>query len=179
MPEFSDELTTELIDALIALPKMVGRDLCPPLMGATRGEIAGRFWHPSERGELLLVIGEFQGDELIDVIAWRASDPRRWWFRTGHASVLGENHLRSTRFLGEPPIIHPTPEAWARAGGVGSVMLDGDFMRLMEFRRLDVSDDELAAAIDRAHRAPPKHRPKIYVRQPGDSSTRSRGAAAA
>jgi hypothetical protein len=157
---------------------MVGRDLCPPLIGATRGEIGGRFWQPSKRGELLLVIGELEGELPIDIIAWRASDPRRWWFRTGHASVLGEAHLRDARWLDKPPIIHPSPEAWVRAGGVGSVMLDGDFMRLMEFRRLDVSDDELAAAIDRAHSAPPKYRPKIYVRRPAKNDLRSTEVAA-
>jgi hypothetical protein len=166
-------LETELIDALIALPKMVGRDLCPPGVGIVRAEFASsRLWQPAENGKLLLVTGEFDGDEPVDIIAWRASEPRQWWCRTGHASgVLGEDHLRACRFLGEPPIVHPTPEAWCRAGGTGCVVLDGNFMRLIDFEHVKVDDAELAGRIYRAHRTPPPHLPKIWVRQPGDNSS--------
>jgi hypothetical protein len=163
-------LETELIDSLILAHRLAG-NLCPPLIGVVRGVVKGRRWQPCEHGQLLLVTGVFgDDDELIDIVASRPSQPGQWWLRTGNATILGEDHYLSRRFLGEPVLVHPTPEAWARSGGEGCVMLDADLMRLIGFTDIVVNDANLAKRIRRAHRKPPPYLPKIWLQKPDADS---------
>jgi hypothetical protein len=164
MSDFSGGLEPEFLDSLIRLHRLVG-DLSPPNLGAAYGEFDGEFWRPVEHGGvLLLVVPEFAGDELVDLLAFRASDPSRVFVRTGIAAVAGEDNLRAARFLGEPLLIHATIEDYIRAGMTGCCLIDGDSMRLFDLCHIVVNDPDLGKCIAAAHRAPPPHRPTIWVR---------------
>jgi hypothetical protein len=189
MTDFTQDLGDEYLDHL-ALPsspaspcskthlyRLVGPE-CPPHIGAAFAELDGQLWQPTESGVLLLVVPEFAGDQLVDLLAYRPSAPSKVYLRTGHATVAGEDNLRAARFFGERILVHPMVEDYVRAGMTGCCVFNGDFERLIDFLRIDVSDAELAERIDRAHRAPPKHRPKIYVQQPANNVLRSTEIAA-
>jgi hypothetical protein len=160
----SHALENELLDSLAMLHRLVGNP-CPPGVGAAYGEFDGKFWQPAEHGALLLTVGEFAGgDDLIDIIAWRPSQPSRWWFRTGHAAMLGEDAYLASRMLDEALIVHPTPEAWCRAGQCGSCILDGKFRQhLLGLAEIRFSDRAHCRAV-RKELARPEHLPRILVR---------------
>ena len=62
------------------------------------------------------------GDHGIrDLIAWRSSDPSRWWWRDGGGWLLGE-HLLEDR--GEPVACVETPLDWLKVGGEALCILD-------------------------------------------------------
>jgi hypothetical protein len=58
---------------------------------------------------------------IADLIAWRSSDPSRWWWRMGAGWVLGE-HLMEDR--GEPVLCVETALAWLKSGGAALCVLD-------------------------------------------------------
>jgi len=155
-------LENELIDASIRLHRM---DPDPPKgVGATYAEFDGRFYQPAEHGTLLLLVGEFAGDELVDLLGWKPDCPQRVFSRTGIATVAGEDHLRAARFLNEPVLVHRTIEDYARAGQTGCCLFNSDFQQLISLNRILVDDLDLGERISAMHRAPPRRLPKILVR---------------
>ena len=57
---------------------------------------------------------------IYDLIAFRSSDPSRWWLRTGLACALGEHLLD----LPDPLPVVRTPCDWLAAGGDALCILD-------------------------------------------------------
>jgi hypothetical protein len=160
------DLESEFTDCLIRLFKM--DRACPEGIGAAYGEVVDRrrFWEPSDRGKLLMVVGEYAGEDLVDLLAWRPSQPNRVYARTGIAAMAGENNLHTARFLREQILVHRTIEDYARSGFEGCCLFRNDFERLISLSNIDVDDLELGERISAAHRAPPPWLPKIRVRQP-------------
>lgn len=57
---------------------------------------------------------------IYDLVAFRSSDPRKWWLRTGNAYALGEHLLG----LPDPVRLVRTPVDWLAAGGDAVCILD-------------------------------------------------------
>lgn len=57
---------------------------------------------------------------IFDLVAFRSSDPRQWWLRTGLAFALGDYLLD----LSDPVRIVRTPCDWLAAGGDAVCILD-------------------------------------------------------
>lgn len=86
-------------------------------------------WEPSDKGEPVVVqavcdgVGRELGDAgLIDLIAWRTSEPERWWWRCGTAWALGHELLDLDN--GEPVLVVATPAQWLSVAGVAVCPLD-------------------------------------------------------
>ena len=62
--------------------------------------------------------------EPIDIVAWFAESPDRWWLRRGDATpIIGVRELRMAADLGDQITLFETPQSWALAGGHGAAVL--------------------------------------------------------
>lgn len=59
---------------------------------------------------------------IIDLIAWRTQEPRRWWWRCGTAWALGHEML--VEHSGDPVAVVSTPAEWLAASGRAICLLD-------------------------------------------------------
>lgn len=81
---------------------------------------------PSEDGLPAYVqpVAEWDDDygvsDIVDLVAWRPSEPSRWWWRCGTAFALGDGLLDGD----EPVPVVGTPLAWLAAGGKALCILD-------------------------------------------------------
>lgn len=86
-------------------------------------------FEPSGAGESVVVQAVHDGLDrelgdagLIDLIAWRTSEPERWWWRWGTAWALGHELLVDD--IGEPLPVVTTPCDWLAAAGEAVCLLD-------------------------------------------------------
>lgn len=100
--------------------------------GALRVSVGprGLFWPDPDGLPAIVVpvieyVGPFRVPEAIDMIAFRTTDPARWWWRTGHGAMLGADLLRDPWPVG-PLFVVSTPLAWIAAGGAAVCVLDWD-----------------------------------------------------
>ncbi len=96
-------------------------------IGVARLEMApDGLFTPSEAGLLAYVqpVAEWDSDygvsDIVDLVAWRPSEPSRWWWRCGTAFALGDGLLDGD----EPVPVVGTPLAWLAAGGKALCILD-------------------------------------------------------
>ena len=113
--------------------------------------------------------------DLVDLVAWRAAEPGKWWRRTGAGVFLGEHQVDRAAYYEIPLRLHRTPLSWliaARRDGTadgGACVLDWTLARsaLLEVPRLVTDDlghgEEVEAAMT-LRRAPA---PKIEVNARG------------
>lgn len=102
--------------------------------GVARIRTDGPFWEHDPHGAPVCVLPAEPladlGDPLwptacvSDLIAFRTTDPGKWWFRTGAAVLLNPEAVEYGQHFNEPVTIHPHPLDWLRAGGTGVVVLD-------------------------------------------------------
>lgn len=86
-------------------------------------------WEPCDEGEPVVVqavhdgLARELGDAgIIDLIAWRTSEPERWWWRCGTAWALGHELLDAD--IGEPVPVVATPAQWLSVAGEAVCPLD-------------------------------------------------------
>ena len=157
------DLVREFDTARRVLRKQIG-DPVPPGLGLEWIETDGRFWQPGALEAFrAFVVGEFVGEDLVDLIAFDPSRPTRAWARTGCAARLGEENFLVARFMGEPLLVHADPAAYCRAAGRGVVILDGDFLRLIDLPDLQFDDPVIAVRVERAQNRP-RSTPRFHVR---------------
>ena len=68
--------------------------------------------------------------DIIDAIAWRASDPSRWWLNTGAGVALGADCIDTAMVFDVPLRVFQTPLSWFCNQGAGLCVLDWPAMRL-------------------------------------------------
>jgi hypothetical protein len=157
------DLVREFDTARRALREQIG-DPVPPGLGLKWIETDGRFWQPGGVDAVLAVIvGEFVGENLVDLVSFDPSRPTRAWVRTGCAAMLGEENFLDARFMGEPLLVHADPVAYCRAAGRGIVILDGDFLRLIDLPDLQFDDRVFAVRVKRAQNRP-RPTPRFHVK---------------
>ena len=94
---------------------------------------------------------------LVDLVAWRSSNPMRWRLRTGLGWLLG---AQACLYGGwEPGVLtlHASPLDWLRAGCTGGVIVDwssGDIDTLRSFDTIYCADPRQAELLDRCFRRP-------------------------
>ncbi len=73
-------------------------------------------WSPSERhgvrAVLLPIFDPRGGEDLIDVVAWRVEEPRKWWLRRGIATHLGQQDLEQCWWEDRPIKLISRPRDW-------------------------------------------------------------------
>ena len=61
---------------------------------------------------------------VTDLVAWRPTDPAKWWLRDGAGDYLGSVSPPTTLTHVYPLPFHRTPLAWLKSGCVGICILD-------------------------------------------------------
>ena len=93
--------------------------------------VVNAFEHPSEPGlycvggdvpHLLLPV--FDNWELIDLVAFRSSEPERWLLRTGLGWSLGLERGLERHTWGDPVRLAVSPLEWLQGGAEGLALLD-------------------------------------------------------
>ena len=118
-------------------------------------------------GPPTVVLGVHGPDlDLVDLVAWRPSNPIRWRLRLGFADFLGEVHADYAALLHERLRLFSSPLSWLRAGCDGAVLLDVKFglSSLRDASDVIGDDRDHARALGRLLRQPIQLMPRIgYV----------------
>jgi hypothetical protein len=84
-------------------------------------------YEPADDGELAVVVPAGEWDGLLwhldDLVAFKLSDPGRWWRRLGAIQILGT--VRPEPVF--PLELYDTPLSWLRAGARGACIVDWSF----------------------------------------------------
>jgi hypothetical protein len=62
--------------------------------------------------------------EMIDLVAWCANDPEKWWLRIGNGWAHGETAIANAKFYWKSLKLYSTPLAWLQSGCHGGCILD-------------------------------------------------------
>ena len=94
--------------------------------GVCRAQFNEALYEPAPDGDPVIVMGvtEHPDDALVDLVAFKPSDPSRWWLRLGNAVLLGLHNVRLAHFEQVPVEVHATPLAWLQADCRGCCVLD-------------------------------------------------------
>ena len=79
---------------------------------------------------------------LIDLVAWRTSDPRSWLWRTGAAWALNPDEIKANSWTQEPLTLHATPLDWLRASAQGLCILNWEAHEIRQLLRVKAIDAE-------------------------------------
>jgi len=99
-------------------------------VGVTRAELSDEgTYQPFDAGVQVLVSpvgiqGEDGWDVIVDLVAFRARDPSRWWYRTGVGRLLNPEGVRRAEHFGAILPVWSSPMSWLRSGAQGVVILD-------------------------------------------------------
>lgn len=127
-------------------------------------------FYPHADGLPHLILPVVENGALVDLLAFRSSDPGRWFLRCGLGTALGlEGGLEPFAWLlpHEAVPVHKTPLDWLKAGRVGLCVVDWstpDLGQLCSIPHLACSDDLLAAWLTAALTRP-THLPKISTQE--------------
>jgi hypothetical protein len=85
------------------------------------------FYEPNDDGELAVIIAEGWPeppiwDSVDDLIAFKPTDPSRWWRRLGEVQMLGNYNIRPEPVF--PTTLYDSPMSWLQAGGTGLCIVD-------------------------------------------------------
>lgn len=137
----------------------------PPFGVMAVDDIGGGIFQP---GGLIPSIVQPVYDDgcLVDLIAWRSTDPARWLWRTGAAWALGLDSINENSWTDKPLSIEATPLDWLRSGATGLCILDWQANELRKLLRVPC----LSAAPAIAHQlrgdlTKPLHFPRITARE--------------
>lgn len=128
----------------------VSRDAVADAMGRTapylpvgilRIEVeASGLWQPSDEGRPAMItpatVGDDSDAELVDLVAWRSTDPLRVYSRNGQAWALGLGAIDEVLRAWEPkPLdLHASPLDWLAAGGSGCCVVDWNAPEVADLR---------------------------------------------
>ena len=144
--------------ALGVAPDTVARiNLAYPAFGIMEGEIDRHGDFVPGPGAAHIVQPVVEREQLIDLVAWRSSNPQRWGMRTGLGWLLNADTCFATRWDGDRLQLHATPLDWLRTDAAGGVVLDWDspdLTWLRGFAQIDCGNDMVAASLGRALNKP-------------------------
>ena len=73
---------------------------------------------------------------IIDIVAWRTTEPQNWLWRTGAAWALNTDAIASNSWQDKPLAIDATPLDWLRNGATGLCILNWDAPELRQLLRI-------------------------------------------
>ena len=173
MEGYVQNLQPRHFDRLTALGVPCAESLATGLMGVVSAEISGDLWQPMEGGKELLTVGVEQDGGIVDIVAFRPSEPDCWYLRRGTAWALGEDHIHymrggwsradSTIFLAA------TPMDWLRGFMHGACVINWTPEAVLTLRdavRIQVSSPAYARALRLELSRPPALPPiELYREQ--------------
>jgi len=102
----------------------------PSHVGVARADLSDEAtYQPLDAGAPVLVVpvgiqSESGWDVIVDLVAFRARDPAKWWGRTGNGVLLNPEGLRRAEHFNELLPVWSSPLSWLRSGGQGVVVLE-------------------------------------------------------
>ena len=130
-----------------------------------------------DHGTPAVILPARENDQIIDLVAFRTSEPGRFWIRVGLAGVLGYDFATMCVDLERPLSVHLTPLSWLRAGGEGLCVLNSNAWEARRLLRdaveLTCETEDLARACrDLTRQREPRDYPAInYIAQGDDDGT--------
>jgi len=111
-----------------------------------------------------IVLPVYEGEGMVDLVAWRSDNPARWWLRTGLGWMLNANDIFNGWHC--ELTLHSTPLDWLQAGGNGGVVLDWSSPDIRWLRGVAAIDCDTAhlAAMVRRELSKPARMPTIRAR---------------
>ena len=109
------------------IPESVIFDL-PLMIGLAKVQVfPSGFYEPNDDGENVVIVaaGRPAGPTwgtLDDLIAFKLSDPGRWWCRRGEVQIIGSGNIRSEPVF--PLTLYDTPLSWLQASARGVCVID-------------------------------------------------------
>ena len=122
------------------------------MFGVARVRIdADGTYEPAEDGVGAIVVAVIEHNELSDLLAFRTTDPSRWWLRLGLAGYLGEAVVDYAAFMSMSLRLNRSPLSWLQAGCNGAVVLDWRFASsaLLNVPEIAAEDIEHGEEIER------------------------------
>jgi len=145
--------------------------LGPAAFGFSTIEIDGEHYRPDASGfpAVIVPVSEIENGLLtgvVDLVAWRTSDPGKWWIRRGIAPVLGKESIERAAHYGEPLALHASPLDWLRANRQGAVVLNWNCCLGFWLGGIDqiYTSLETAERLDSAFKAT-RRLPEIFVKE--------------
>lgn len=129
-----------------------------------REDVDGLYCRDSEAPPHL-VLPVYEEGELVDLCAFRSSDPTRWLLRNRQGWALGLQYGLAPHCWGDPVTLSATPLEWLQGGAEGLCVVDWDapeLHHLTEVPHLVCLSDALAKRL-RAALAKPVRFPTISV----------------
>lgn len=105
------------------------------LVGLASVIVDGEQYQPHETGVPAFITPAFEGDRLIDLVAWHPASPDRWALRYGVADRLGEPEWETCR-------VWRSVFNWLRAGADGIVPLRPSALHWIDSETLIAEDNE-------------------------------------
>ena len=152
-----NELRAALAVSPTGMPKAMA-EYCG--MGRLRLTRAG-LYEPDTDGFEAVILPVFEGDETIDLLAFRPGQPRTWWLRRGIAEFLGWNNFVE-RFVSDCVTVRATPMSWLEAGEDGTVILSWEAAR-RELLHVDLHAESKALGAELDRRLRIDMRPRVFV----------------
>lgn len=122
-----------------------------PAFGVVNAEIDRRGYYQPCEGPAHIVMPVTEGGDLVDLVAWRTTQPERWWLRFGTGWAIGADDLGEVdRWGGPAPMVYGSPLDWLRADCRGSVILDWSrdvMVALQNHAAIDCANSALAATL--------------------------------
>lgn len=83
-----------------------------------------------------------EGGNLVDMVAWRSTQPYRWGLLSGTGWALGADNLANFGTWANYVVLHDSPLDWLRADCEGGCVIDWDapeVEQLADWARIDAS----------------------------------------
>jgi hypothetical protein len=169
---YVNNLRQKHFDRLNALGVSAARIIATGIVGVAQIEVlAGDLWQPCEGGDEYLTVGVSEDDGIVDILAFRPSDPDVWYLRRGSAWALGHDAIMEARGAWcdqESAIaLTATPLDWLRGDMAGACIIDWTQDAVMTLRdavRIQVPSREFARAL-RLQLSRPPALPPIDVKR--------------
>ncbi|WP_430429208.1 hypothetical protein [Parasphingorhabdus sp.] len=136
----------------------------PPFGVMDCEDIGGRIYQPGgEKANIVQPV--YDGGILIDIVAWRTTEPQKWLWRTGAAWALNMDTIAANSWQDEPLVIDATPLDWLRGGATGLCILNWDAPEIRTLLRVQsISAEALIARQLRGILMKPLYFPEISAR---------------
>lgn len=150
------------------VPEMV-KWMWPGPLAVTRIETGGDLFWPDPDGRPAIIqpvwrAGPFESDPF-DLVAWRPSDPTKWWTRRYMGFPLGLDQLDIAEIMGTPLMLRRSPLSWLKSNCDGCCILDWT-MSVAALRSCPVlicEDDDHAAEVVERFAVPQLSIPEIRL----------------
>ncbi|MCB4861126.1 hypothetical protein K7W03_16160 [Sphingobium sp. PNB] len=135
------------IDRMIALgvpgASIAALGAMQPAFGISPAAVEPSYFYQPVDGPTHVVMPVMDQGEMIDLIAWRSSNPARWFWRTGLGWALGTDWLLP-RWDNGPVKLYATPLEWLAGAGEGICVLDWSAPEIRDLAALEaIEADEL------------------------------------